>query len=316
MKKVIFILIIVIAIALISACSESTSYENEDAPRIHFTDSSVRSTLYTEVDSRIRIFYVDFFEKYKDTLNAMFDYEWTLLSIEEIYIPIEIVGMRYWTRSAPLPDGYIKAPEQFTEWTIEYHDGNGEIRHFVLNNHRNFSNQIIQYVTSHISEYYAEKFLENCETGVLVNSVHGIVLRSDFADSQRDYALREYIRLLATPEGAINLSSLTPANVFELVPLYLSFQLNLGYYTGYCRQLYEEIYEEIISEHLERVDSIMEAMNYFANNHLNAKVSVISHIENEGVRHHGGWRYIQGDRIDAEIYPQALFESYRGVLWE
>jgi len=298
MKKVTLILIVML-LPIASACTSS----QDDTCYIFYSEGDVR------------IFDIDYLEKYEDTLNAMFDYEWTLLTVEEKYIPIEEVHMRHMIRSFHPP---IIRPEQFTEWTIEYRDGNEGVRRFIFDNRSDFSHQIAQYAANYIAEYYREKFFDNYIIGA--SSVHfmGMILSSgpvpvfhnhdNYVIEELDYATREHRRRLVTPEGAIRLSSLTPANVFEMLPFYLSISIHFDEHTG----LNQQSIEENVLEQLENI-------NHFTNHRLNAKVNITCFTDESG-RHYGFWYYAQGERmfdlVDSVDFVIYIFESYRGMFWQ
>jgi len=249
------------------------------------------------------------FEEYTDTFNAMFDYEWTLLSIEEIDI-------WEWT---------------YTEWTIEYRDGNGEVRHFVLDNRFTVCTTVINYL-NRIAEYYREQFLDVYMDGMHVSFMHptgftaGSIIRAHekwICDESEEWirATGGYRRGLNTPEGAIRFSQLTPANIFELVPFYLSIHIVFDEYSDLDQQALEE---GVIA----RIEDMIQAMNQFANHRLNANISVGYSQWGESTQ---VWHYIQGERVEIEPWPEdewlvgmehwsspfepAVFESYRGVFW-
>ena len=311
MKKIILVLIILFPI--VSACTSSQNH--------------ARYALYSRED--IRIFAVNYLEKYEDTLNAMFNYEWTLFAVEEIYVPVEQVRMHHITRSVPT---LYYLPEQFTVWTIEYHNSNGDLRRFVFDNRSDFSDQIMRYISNYIVEFYREKFFDCGTIGAIgvstleVSSVnfHGMLARlpmftlrmsGDPAMIELDDTTREYKRLLSTPEGAISLSSLTPINIFEMLPFYLWVSVRLDEYAEFDYQSVEIVVKQI--------EEIFESINYFTNHRLNARVNIssITHENVEGdirVRHHRPLYYIRGEKVFNQIefnFHKCLFESYRGVFW-
>lgn len=309
MKKIILILTVML-LPVFSACASS----QDDTPYIFYFEGDVR------------IFDIDYLEKYEDTLNAMFDYEWTLLTVEEKYVSIEEVYMRYMIRSA---HPSIILPEQFTVWTIEYRDGNGDVRRFVFDNRSDFSHQIERYVANSIAEFYREKFFDYDTMGVSTLEVSSVSLfgmfvrlpmftlrmSGDPAMIELDDTTREYKRLLSTPEGTINLSSLTLANVFEMAPFYLWISINLDEYAEFDQQNVEIA--------MKQIEEILEDINYFTNHSLNASVSIFPRIHGVAdvdirVQRHEPLYYIQGEEVFDQIgviFQKYLFESYRGVFW-
>ena len=319
MRKIIFILIVMVLL-IVSACTSS----QEDIPIQQDFRQDFR------IEEGIHIFDVDYLEKYEDTLNAMFDDEWTVLTVEERYVSLEEMYMRAMIRSVPTP---VIKPEQFTEWTIEYRDGNGDVKHFVFNNRSDFSRQIMQHVSNDIAEFYREKFFDDDTMAAMgvssleVSSVgvrgelvrlHMFTLRMDGdpAMIELDDTTREYKSLLSTPEGAINLSALTPTNIFEMVPFYLRIPVRLSEYADFDQQSVEPVVKQI--------EEILEEMNDFTNHRLNVSVSIssLTHGGADGdirVRHHGPLHYTRGQKVFEQResnFHTYLFESYRGVFWE
>ena len=263
------------------------------------------------------VFDTDFIERYEDTLNVMFDHAWTLLSIEEIYEEPDWDRLNEWL--CHLMYSIQVRSEQFLQWTIEYQDGNGDTRHFVFNNRTRwmygFSDQVIEHVTDIILDYYTEHFVHAYMEGVplatATGRIHGGVISiyrsfshfeghdylQTYLDTYREWthALEEYKRLLDTPEGAIPLAQLTPANVFKLVPFRLSISFR----------------EELDPKQQHLLEDMIEAMDHFTNNRLNAQIRMGSHF----------WNIVQGKHISIEddgilsFFEYYVFESYRGVFW-
>ena len=275
MKKCLLIPVIMIIVFIISACDEV------DEVRVPGRFNSIN------------------FEEFEDTFNAMFDYEWTLVSVEEI-------------------DGWEWT---HTEWTIEYRDGNNEIKHLVLDNRFTVCTLVLRYLRD-MADYYKECFLDVYIDGADIR-VSGHVVRADEkcgCPESREWLIATggFWRGLSTPEGAVNLSRMTPANIFELVPYFLSITIVFDEIYGLEQQAVEE---SVIA----RIEDMIETMNYFSNNRLNARISVGYCRWNPTQV----WNYIQGERVAIEPWADnshyrehwsspfefAVFESYRGVFW-
>jgi len=243
---------------------------------------------------------MDYLEKYEDVLNAMFEYEWTLLSAEESV------------------QTFKDRPQRLTAWTIEYHDGNGDVRHFVFNNRSDghifgFPYQVVWYLTptSHISDYYKEHFFAAYMEGIPLGRPGFVYVNMVSVHHVPGSPTQEYRRLLGTPEGAVRLSQITPANVFDMAPVFLWFRVSLGEYDGPDRQGFEEDVKR-------RVEAMIESMNQYTNNRLTARIT-LSYCEriylHDGSREHV-WYYIQGERVFIEgRFSAYVFESHRGVFW-
>ena len=131
MKKHLSLVVIVILVFISSSCG--ASFGEDIAP----TEGG-------------RVYDADFIKKYESTLNAMFDNNWTLTSTEEKYEEHE-----------PLCDHVDTRPQQFIEWTVEYYDGNDELRTFTFDNRGDLANQVETYVNHYIADYYKEKLFTN-----------------------------------------------------------------------------------------------------------------------------------------------------------
>jgi len=196
-------------------------------------------------------------------------------------------------------------PEQFIEWTIEYRDGNGDKRLFIFDNRDSLSRQIQRYVTKYIPAYYEENFLKPFMEDVPLapsSYVFGFFAKisvNRFVDKDVEECAQKadaWLEGLNSPEGTICLSRLTPANVFELCPVYLAVNVSPG-----------DSYSEDITDKIERM---IDAMNQYANNYLTASI------------HNGSrwWSYVQGKQIfDSDAaglyFERFAFDGYRGVFW-
>ena len=256
----------------------------------------------------VRVYEADFLARYEPTINIMFDDTWTLLSSEERFEENE--GYK-------CPCGHDARPQRFLEWTIEYQDGNGDTRHFMFHNRWSFSYQVISYVERHITAYYREQFLDVYMEGVPAPP-WAVIARVPRArvnwhlEENRELrrTTERYRRRVGSPENAIPLAQLTPANVFEQVPMYLSISLSLGGYYGPDQQDREENITE-------KIEHMIESMNQFTNYRLNAHIRLIT-LDGEDRRHWHWWNYIQGQQVfhvNSDCFPRYVFESYKGIFW-
>lgn len=274
--------------------------------------SSCNSQLYGKYIAkikRIRVYDADYTKKYEDTLNAMFDNEWTIKSVEERYEEYEEVCSHVDSR-----------PQQFIEWTVEYHDGNSELRTFVFDNRQSLSSQIENYITQYIADYYKENFYDVYIKDVpLAPSsyvygffVHNFPYKSYDEVKEMEEKTDVYSKNLNTPEGTICLSKLTPANVFEMCPIYLSINVSFSEYSG-DKALFEK-------KVMNQVEDMIEDMNEFTNNHLTASINIGYH---EIVDLHTGnrsyyWTYVLGNHIfnaDGWAFDRHVFDGYKGRFW-
>ena len=247
----------------------------------------------------------DYTKKYASTLNAMFDNEWTVVSTENKY-----------EEHDPLCEHVDTRPQQFIEWSIEYHDGNGELQTFVFDNRSSLSSQIMSYIINYVSNYYKENYYD-----VYINDVPlagssyvfcFFVRLSSYTSYEAvrdiDETTRKYQSLLDTPEGTICLAKMTPANAFSMCPIYLSVRGSMsGDYS------YGQSYEKSV---LKQTEDLAEAMNEFVNNRLNAQFYVGYH---QIVNMHTGsrdyrWAFLKGELVNY-FDDRAIFESYKGIFW-
>lgn len=268
-----------------------------------------------------RIIDIDYTEKYVDTLNAMFDYEWTILSVEEIYRQLDI-DLFISDFLCHLAEYYrFVSSTQYLRWTIEYRDGNGDIRHFIIANtplYQGFSWQVEHYVRELIREYYLKHFVEVYLRDTPLASQPNLVvwvLRASLNVGNEENqewvrGTEEHRRLLTTPDGAVRLARLTLANAFELVPLYFTINVTTTEYSVSDQQYYEE-------QIIKRIEEMVASLNNFTDNSLNALIRVnFNRAEYE--RHELWLYYIQGERVFDTYtlyYERYVFESYKGVFW-
>ena len=280
--------------------------------------SSSCTLRYISPRDSIRVFNTDYIEIYERTLNAMFDYEWTLISVEEIFV--EALSEEYICCLKCYNRGHGRA-QQFIRWVIEYQDGNGDTRHFEFDNRSPLALRIASYVEQYIAEYYIEHFFDVYMNDVPLapsTRVSAWIVRAGVNRHLRENrewvrAADEYRSLLGTPEGTIRLSQLTPANAFEMIPIRLSVHVSFSgdYSLG---QPFEE-------EVMRRIENMIEDMNRFTNNQLTASVRmgyhqiIDLHTGNRSYR----WYYIQGERVynmrNPIYFDRYIFESFRGVFW-
>ena len=317
MKKVVLLLAMIIVV-LASACGReyrAPSY-NEEYEYLFVYCPSCDGHVVPLRD--IRIFDVDYLETYGDTLNAMFDYEWTLFSLEERMGAPEIECHHV----------HLISPHQYLEWTIEYQDGNGDVRHFVFHNRRTLYVQILTYIEQYISEYYRARFFEPYMREAPISRMFdlgyarfircncGGAHSAGAEDPPWVHAAEAFRTGLGTPEGAVRFAALTPANVFERFPLYLSLNIFLEENPGLDQQAHEG---GVIAS----VEAMIETMNQFTNGHLNIDIRLRYRLSQHGPFYSGKtyyrWVYVQGERVfnpaTEAAFREYVFERYRAVLW-
>ena len=269
-----------------------------------------------------RIHDADLIEKYADTLNAMFDYEWTLLSTEEIYVAFDLerfiseflCHLEHYYR-------YSARSVQFYEWTIEYRDGNGDVRHFVFDSrprYGGFSSHVTRYVRDYLSEYFRERFFDVYLGDLPLVQPFSVSLFFESGTTSNDYdrwrswknKTDEYHKRLATPEGAIRLARLTPAIIFEQAPVRLGANIRVDEYPGTDQSAFRELVET-------RVEDLAATLNQFTNNQMRASIRLQFRDGAIGATEQARF-YIQGERIfvnHPSDFAWYVLESYRGMFW-
>lgn len=320
MKKISTVLLVLIAIFSFSSCNTQSIEQSEKADSISTLSEesvaaesikpsvTIRSNPIAETEG-IREYKEDYISKYKSTFDAMFDKQWTVITTKNKYEDPKEICEHVDTR-----------PQQFIQWTIEYHDGNDEIRTFIFDNRQSMSDQIADYIKYYIADYYEKNFFDVCvknlpvETSgyVYVNLARISIDRNEEENLERATKSDEYLEKLDTPEGTICLSKLTPANVFEMCPIYLSINVSF-------RELPEgkKSFEENAEE---RVVKMIEDMNKFSKNHLTASISMGYHdiIFLENGDRECYWNYIQGKQVYNEacmFFERRVFDGYKGMFW-
>lgn len=257
----------------------------------------------------VREYDEDYIKKYESTFNAMFENKWRVIATENKYEDPEEICIHVDTR-----------PQQYVEWTIEYHDGNGNLCTFAFDNRLSLSGQIETYVTDYIADYYKENFYDVRIKDVPLASssyVFGFlakisVNRDDLENRERAKKSDEYLKKLDTPEGTICLSKLTPANVFEMCPIYLSINVS---FSGHPDD--KQSFEETVKR---QIESMIVDMNKFTNNHLTANISMGYHeiINLQDGNRNFYWSYVQGKQIfNAEdlYFERHVFDGYKDKFW-
>jgi hypothetical protein len=289
-KKIFLIVLIIIIIILVICLSYETNFMRRIGPHVYDTDYTI---------------------KYENILNIMFDNEWVVLSVED----------KFDAGEEPCGCGRPGInPHTFLEWTIEYRDGNGSIRHFVFNNRSGLSSQAQEHVTHYIADYYKENFLNVYledvplapSTNLFVSRIRTGVDRN--LEENREW-VREtdnYVYRLSTPEGTIRLAELTPANVFEMRPTYFSIRIS---FSG-SSSLGQSNEENVISQ----IEKMIASLITYTDNRLNVIISLgYSQIITlyDGNRRRL-WHIIQGERvhnINSMYFGRYVFESYKGAFW-
>lgn len=256
-----------------------------------------------------RVYKEDYIRKYAKTFDAMFENDWKVVATEDKYHDPEEICEHVDTR-----------PQQYMEWTIEYHDGNGDRRLFTFDNRSPLSGQNADYVKAYIADYYKKTFFDElgrdiptAPSGYVFGFfVRMTVNRDDEDNKERTKKSDEYLKNLDTPEGTICLSRLTPANVFELCPFYLFINVSFG---GHPED--KKDFEESVKK---RIENMIAAMNEFTDNNLNASICMGYHdiIYLEDGKRDYYWHYIEGRQvsdIDVMYFERYVFDRYRGVFW-
>jgi len=294
MKKQTLVAMLLLAILLIaSSCDSYDSYDWYNMRWIGWVGEFV----YDE----------DFTVTYESTLNAMFGDTWTVISVEERFNKGEE------PRGSSIPG---INPHTYLLTTIEFLDGNGDVRTFQFNNRGSFARRIEHYITSTwIVDYYWDNFIDVYFQDIplgIGTYVFAFLARATtnlhlLENHEFNRATREYRQLLSTPEGAPRLNEMTPANVFEMFPMYLSVSIRLDGETAHPPEVEESIFNQ--------VDNMIDSMIAYTNNTLNAIffISYQQHIDFYSDR--SRWKVIQGERVDFSDIDRRIFENFKGILW-
>ena len=224
------------------------------------------------------------FNKFGSTLDAMFPggYTATVEMEEEVYLEDR---------------GYIGDIYRKFVWYIEYKDGNNETRTLKIYNDVDYGGSYYfdkgykgsvdfgsavmdhitkEYVNKYYDEYFFDAYLGEYDT---TGSYDGYSYFNFYPPSDpdepydRDAEHARYMEQLeksdkykgkiSTPEGAINLSKLTPANVFEMCPVEVGQQIKLRITSGMDEEIFAENADKQLSD-------MAEAMNEFFGNNMSA----------------------------------------------
>ena len=318
---------ILVAITIVTLGFSNSSRSEGFSLFVHQSSAPVRTGEYLEFDCygcsshkfpiyEPQVHDVDYTIEYADILNAMFNDDWTILLEEEIYEALDREEfIRYFMCHLAHQHRFCVSSTQYLQWTIEYQNWNGDSSLFVLNNrsHRGFFGQLESHIRASIAEYYQEHFLEIYMAdlqGISYNISVSFVTGNHSWDSDKHRegtsTVKEYKRWLATFEGMIHLSKITPENAFDIAPVYFYIRVTLP----------EDFDLEQQEEYLrERIEAMIEAMNKHTSNNLRAMVAVFP--EGEGYRSFRYW--IQGEWVYLDhpfAFPWYVFESYRGIHFD
>jgi len=229
----------------------------------------------------------NFLQRYYETINVMFDNNWTLL-VEE-----------HMVREGDCQKRYGSALE-WIRWEIEYTNTNGEVRQFRFTNTRPFYRQVETYVSSLIRHNFQEYFKMS-----QVRLLRG----NRFMDLHQNWyrTTHRHIQQFSTPAGAVRLSQLTLENAFELLPMYIS--VGIGLSDG-----------QTIEDAMEIIEYRLESLNSLTNNRLN--MNVIARLDDTYYR----WYYLNGELFreldgmrptftDDAAFEVYVFNALRGVFW-
>lgn len=238
-------------------------------------------------------------------LNAMFGDTWTVLTIEEKFD--EAIY-------PPKPDMPGRNPRTYLLTTIEFLDGNGDARTVLLHNRGGIVSQTMYNMRRWIADYYREFIDEYFQDyPVLIRArVSGNTAGRGLASHRHDELrlLHEHWRLQATTGGAVRLNEMTPANVFEMYPLYLSVFIRIDGETAHTQEVEESIFRQ--------VDSMIDSMIAYTNNSLNARFFI--NYRNRDISFSSGndprWDVVQGEHGNyGNDFGQQVFYSYKGIFW-
>ena len=260
----------------------------------------------------------DYIEKYYETFNVMFNHNWNVIYTETIidYTPSEM-----------LVDGENPNKRQYIEWQIKYTDAYDENQIFTFNNMSTLERQIRQYISANIEKYYKEKFIkptfskiEGADVSVKINIGKLGWYSSTSELEQASLNVDEYVKNLETPQGAINLSEITPQNFIEKCPAYINLLLEIDYgvFSADDKELVEKAWEATVYN-----------INDYLDNHLNIDANKIKYYNSSDHSINGvtnvekiifviGMYMVNGELIDRDEihdFDILIYEQYRGIFW-
>lgn len=303
MKKwVKIILSVIIAIALVMAGIFLINFLNGNKPSSDYT-----------VRNNVKYYEEDYTVKYATVLDAMFSTGWSVSSKEKKRDEIE--GCIH-TDNRDI-DYYL--------WVIEYTDFKGDRRVFELNNHIQLSDQIEDYFTDWIANYYEIKYVNEYMKDIpiyngsytytfMVNPSWG----SDDGWSQADWdrvrdSIDRYVESFGTVEGAIDFSTLVPEKVFKDYPVHLSVHIALDDEKDGAIEK-----EKIDKLAKERVEAMINKIAENTNGDFNAEFSVNSMLCRSKLYNnetYWRWSYVKGEKM-SDTDDHKLYEAYKKQCFE
>lgn len=233
-------------------------------------------------------------------------------------------------------DGVFWGRSRYTTWVIQYLNGDGNPCELVLYNYADFASQIERFLTDTITAYYTENYFGVYLSGVplagpsyvfafIVNAtvnVHRPENQEWLWDTQA------YFQRLDTPQGAVPLSALTPANAFRLCPLQLAISVAID--DGDTALSDKTGLEQALRG---QIETMLDAMNRFTSNTLNAEIRVFSDNGKADGRLYDGektwtWYIVHGEPRSApedleqtgllssyHWFAKEVYSSYKGTFW-
>lgn len=256
------------------------------------------------------IYSQNYIEKYTETLNVMFQNDWNVLKEEK----------KSWegrSRTDDLPLNY------YTEWTLQYHDADGEEKLFILNNYLSFSEQLQDHIEKLVASFYSEHFFQSylgepdLARIVYVNAFfENISFEPQSSENKpKVKAIEKYQKSLEKPDTTICLSELTPEQLFRMCPIYLSGLISLD-----SEEKNEEEKRKSKEYAKDKVGAMITAMCEYTNQTVNAEICIVKSMKNSAEydeKNSWNWYYAGGNALSLSSpyqYEQEIYKHYASLF--
>ena len=227
-KKVLFLWIIMI-LFLVTSCTNGYIIVyccHNYSPTISPEDANSSCHGHRLSLRNLQIYDRNIPDEFSDILDIMFGNDRELLSVEE----------RWGAFFIECHQMHFSRPHKYLQWAIEYQDGDGITRIFTFNNRQNFHFHVTRHIGDMISQHYQYYFYdvyasEFATIGIFFPDSAGIPMAESYLnpapyaqinDPLWRHQAEAFRSGLETTTGAIPLTLITPSNVFEHMPIYLS----------------------------------------------------------------------------------------------
>lgn len=317
--KCIFVALCMISAVFLTSCQKKaiTSDDLDDTRTEFYTESEYNPEDTKEgngwkEEEGVKVYYRDYIEEYKETLDAMFKDSWTILSERQSRKEAEIVCIHTDSRAS-----------LYIEWAIEYTDAGNCKQVFWLNNMETFAGQVEKHICLMVQEHYQEYLELYLEEVPVTNPYYSYVFMVRPANydgtlpEEITYDVwNEFIKQAETPETPVCLSETCTTNAFSLYPIVFNVLITLD------DEQYGAAEKETVEEEAKkRVKELIWKIAEETGDDMNLSI-VLQCNGAESTFYDGAirwsWDFIRGEQqniLDYYSYRTEITRAYIGSFW-